>query len=68
MNSRAYLVEECRDCAEVETKFRSWSEFLAAQVSENQSVSVERDQPDLQRIIIIIDVFGFIQPYKKDVK
>ena len=68
MNSWASLVEECRDCAEVETEFRSWSEFLAAQVSENQSVSVERDQPDLQRIIIIIDVFGFIQPYKKDVK
>ena len=68
MNSRAYLVQECRDYAEVETEFRSWSEFLAAQVSENQSVSVERDQPDLQRIIIIIDVFGFIQPYKKDVK
>ena len=47
MNSRASLVEECRDCAEVETEFRSWSEFLAAQVNENQSVSVERDQPDL---------------------
>ena len=50
MYSRTYLVEECRDCAEVETEFCSWSEFLAAQVSENQSVSVERDQPDLQRM------------------
>ena len=50
MYSRTYLVEECRDCAEVETEFCSWSEFLAAQVSDNQSVGVERDQPDLQRM------------------
>ena len=35
MQSRAYLVEECRHCAEVETELRSLSEFLAAQVSEN---------------------------------
>ena len=49
MYSRTYLVEECRDCAEVETEFCSWSEFLAAQVSESQSVSVEREKQKLTK-------------------
>ena len=52
--------------AEVETEFRTLSEFLAAQVSENQSVSVEREHKrltkngaklDITIIIIISDCY-----------
>ena len=49
MQSRAYLTEECRHCAEVETEFRGWSEFITAQVSESQSVSVEREKQKLTK-------------------
>ena len=56
MQSRAYLVEECRHCAEVETEFRGWSEFITAQVSESQSVSVEREKQRLTKNEAKLDV------------
>ena len=56
MESRAYLKEECRHCAEVESEFRSWGEFLAAQVRESQSVSVEREEQKLTKNEAKLDV------------